>query len=62
MKTAKINVHHVFGTKLTVAYRVEYRGKLLHHGMANDTPQAMCDRAKQWAFSHGFTHVDVSYG
>lgn len=61
-KTAKINVHHVFGTKSTTAYRVEYRGKLLKSEMANDTPQSMLEKARTWAYSNGFSHVDVIYG
>ena len=61
-KTAKINVHHVYGASRTVACRVEYRNKLLFSHMENNTPQALLDIARSWAYSNGFTHCNVSYG
>lgn len=61
MKTATIQIHHVFGTKSTVFAGVFYRGKRLWHKMENESAQAMLEKAKQYAFSNGFSHVRVEY-
>lgn len=61
MKTCTILIHHVFGTKGTVFVSVSYRNKQLWKNMENNTPQAMLEKAKQWAFSNGFTHVKIEY-
>lgn len=61
MKTAKILVHHVFGTKGTTFAGVFYRGKRLWYRMENENAPAMLEKAKEYAFSQGFTHVRVEY-
>lgn len=62
VKTARIEVYHVYGTRGTVGADVKYRGRVVHRETANDTPQSMCDKARQWAHQNGFTHTRVSYG
>lgn len=59
MKTATIQIHHVFGTKSTVFCGVFYRGWTLKYWMENETETELFNRAKSWAFSNGFTHVKV---
>ena len=62
MKTATINVYHVWGSKSTTAADVRYRGKLLRAYMSRETPQALLDQARAWAHAHGFTHTKIIYG
>lgn len=61
-KTATIRVYHVFGTKGTVCADVQYRGRGLWQLAENNTPQAMLDKAREWAHANGFTHTKVTYG
>ena len=61
MKTATINVYHVFGTKRTTGADVRYRGKLLRYYVENETPQKLLDKAREWAYGHGFTHTKIIY-
>lgn len=59
MKTATILIHHVFGTKSTVYAGVSYRGKRLKHWMENEPVNVMLQKAKDYAFSNGFTHIRI---
>lgn len=60
MKTATIQVHHVFGTKGTSFAGVFYRGKRLKYWMENESENVLFERAKAWAFSNGFSHIRVT--
>ena len=62
MKTAKINVYHVFGTKNQTCADVTYRGKLLKRIHGIDTPQKHLDTARLWAYENGFTNTKIIYG
>lgn len=62
MKTATIEVFHVFGTKSTTGYQVKYRGKTLHTFTDNVTPNEILKHAQNWILQHGFTHFKVTYG
>ena len=63
MKTATINVYHVFGTRNTVAGRVMYRGRALFWSVtANETPTAILQQCTEWAKANGFTHIKTIYG
>ena len=62
MKTATINIYHVFGTRRTTSASVYYRGMRLYTITGNDTPQQYCNKAREWAHANGFTHTKVSYG
>lgn len=62
MKTATINVHHVFGTRNTVAGRVMYRGRSLWWVTANETPNTILRQCTEWARSNGFSHIKTIYG
>lgn len=62
MKTATINVYHVYGTRNTVAGRVMYRGRVLWSVTANETPNAIMKLCSAWATSNGFTHIKTIYG
>lgn len=63
MKTATINVYHVFGTRNTVAGRVMYRGRAKRWlVMENETPNAIAVKCVTWAKANGFTHVKIIYG
>lgn len=62
MKTATINVYHVFGTRNTVSGRVMYRGRELWSVMENETPNAIAAKCVTWAKANGFTHIKTIYG
>jgi hypothetical protein len=62
MKTATINVYHVFGTRNTVSGQVMYRGRVLWCVTANETPNAILKLCTEWAKSNGFTHIKTIYG
>ena len=60
MKTAKIEVGHVFGTRHTNYAEVTYRGKRKFFVMENENWQLLCDKATAWAKANGFTHFNVT--
>ena len=62
MKTATIEVFHVWGTMNTVGVQVKYRGKTLLTRTAKCTPNEMLTFAQGWSLEHGFTHIKVRYG
>lgn len=62
MKTATINVYHVWGSKSTTAADVRYRGKLVRAYMGKESPQTLLDQAREWAYTNGFTHTKIIYG
>lgn len=62
MKTATINVYHVYGTRNTVAGRVMYRGRVLWDVMANETPNTIMKQCVDWAKANGFSHIKTIYG
>ena len=59
MKTATINVHHVFGTRATNYVDVCYRGKVLKYWMENYCLNDLVNTAKRWSLLAGFTHVKI---
>jgi hypothetical protein len=61
MKSATIEVYHVFGTRSCKSADVLYRGKLLYRAAGLELQQKLLDDARKWAVSHGFTHVAVRY-
>ncbi|NUX98750.1 hypothetical protein [Paraburkholderia youngii] len=61
MKTATIEVYHVFGTKSCKSADVLYRGKLLCRRAGIENQQKLLDEARKWALAHGFTHVQVRH-
>lgn len=61
MKTATIEIYHVFGTKALNGADVWYRGKLQHRVADSYAPQRLLDLARMWAYENGFTHVKVRY-
>ena len=62
MKTATINVYHVWGTSRTTAADVLYRGRALRRFCENASPQTLLDQARNWAHANGFTHTKIIYG
>ena len=62
MKTATIEVFHVWGTMNTTGVQVKYRGKTLLTKTENCTPNEMLKFAKDWILQYGFTHMKVKYG
>ena len=62
MKTATINVYHVFGTRNTVSGRVMYRGRVIWAVTANETPNTILKQCTEWALSNRFTHIKTIYG
>ena len=62
MKTATIRVYEMFGTRNSFCVDAMYRGKVLFSKMQNGNPQELCDIARRWAHSNGFTHCRVSFG
>ena len=61
MKTANIEIFHVWGTKSTTGCQVKYKGRTLHTFTDNITPNAMLKHAQDWILKHGFTHMKVTY-
>ncbi|AQT27808.1 hypothetical protein HOR67_gp46 [Ralstonia phage RS-PI-1] len=61
MKTATIEVYHVFGTRSTKSADVKYRGRLLYRAAGIELQQKLLDDARKWAHEHGFTHVVVQH-
>lgn len=61
MKTATIDVCHVFGTKNTVYACVKYRGKILFKRMENESPNNILTIARDWTINNGFSHIKVNY-
>jgi hypothetical protein len=61
MKTATIEVYHVFGTRSCKSADVLYRGKLLYRAAGLELQQKLLEQARKWAHDHGFTHVDVRH-
>lgn len=61
MKTATIEVYHVFGTKSHKAADVRYRGRLLYRAAGMELQQKLLDDARKWALDQGFTHVVVQH-
>ena len=59
MKTAKIEIGHVFGTKGSTWYRISYRGKCLKSVVRNMSRNAALDEARAWAHANGYTHTKV---
>ena len=62
MKTATINVYHVFGTKNQTSVDIRYRGKLLRYFSGIENPQTLLDKARDWAHANGFSHTKIIYG
>ncbi|KVE35710.1 hypothetical protein [Burkholderia sp. BDU5] len=61
MRTATIEVYHVWGTKSHKSADVLYRGKLLCRRAGIESQQKLLDEARKWAHDHGFTHVVVRH-
>jgi hypothetical protein len=61
MKTATIDVYHVFGTRSCKSADVLYRGKLLYRAAGLELQQKLLDDARKWAHANGFTHVVVNH-
>ena len=61
MKTATIEIFHVFGTKSTTGCQVKYRRRTLYTFTDNITPNAMLNHVQDWILKHGFTHMKVTY-
>lgn len=62
MKTATIEVFHVWGTMNTTGVQVKYRGKTLLTKTAKCSPNEILKFAQEWILRHGFTHMKVKYG
>jgi len=62
VKTAKIRVYHVFGTKSHFAADIFYRGKLRAFFEGRGNLQIYTDKAQAWAHANGFTHTKVISG
>ena len=62
MKTATINIYHVFGTKNQTCADITYRGKLIKrlHGIEN--PNFILCNARKFAHDNGFSHTKIIYG
>lgn len=60
MKTAQIEIGHVFGTMNTNYAEVTYRGKRKFFVMENENRQLLCAKATAWAKQNGFTHFNVA--
>ncbi|QEP52832.1 hypothetical protein AMP1_5 [Burkholderia phage AMP1] len=61
MKTATIEVYHVFGTRSCKSADVLYRGKLLYRAAGLEQQQKLLDDARKWALDKGFTHIIVRH-
>ncbi len=61
MKTATINIYHIYGTKNGIAADVTYRGKLLVCFDGQDV-QSLESLARIWARNRNFTHTKVVFG
>ena len=61
MKTATIDVYHVWGTKSCKSADVFYRGKMLYRAAGWELQQKLLDDAQEWARNHGFTHWIVRH-
>lgn len=61
MKTATIEIFHIFGTKGTTGCQVKYRGKTLFSKMENLPTNTMLNIARDWSLASGFTHIKVNY-
>jgi hypothetical protein len=68
MKTAKIRVNHIFGTKNDYCADVFYRGKLLASfdkrvlDLSVSQLDGLLNWARTWALRNGFTHIDYTFG
>lgn len=60
MKTARIEIGHVFGTWATNYAEVSYRGKRKFFIMENENRQVLCDKTIAWAKQNGYTHFNVT--
>ena len=56
MKTAKLEIYHVWGTPNTVGVRLLYRGKTLIDLAGHSAEkEALIAKARTWATNQGFT-------
>lgn len=62
MKTATVEIFHVWGSKSTTGCQVKYRGKTLYTFTDNVNPDEILKHAQGWILQHGFTHCKVTYG
>jgi len=61
MKTATINIYHIYGTKNGFSADVTYKGKLLVCFDGRDI-QALESMARIWARNRNYTHTKVIFG
>lgn len=59
IKTAKITVYHIFGTKGSYSADVFYRGKMLFSHESNSIRESV-QIANNWAFHNGFNRYAVT--
>jgi hypothetical protein len=61
MKTATINIYHIYGTKNGFSADVTYRGKMLASFDGQDV-QSLEALARIWARNRSYTHTKVVLG
>jgi hypothetical protein len=65
MKTATIEIHHIYGTKNQYLAMVKYRNKVLKRLDCNDVlswdamKRGLINAAKAWATVNGFSHYKI---
>lgn len=59
IKTAKITVYHIFGTKGSYSADVFYRGKMLFSHESNSIREC-AEIANNWAFKNGFNRYALT--